>query len=108
MNWGLALSGLLYPTVGLALFVAWGFAALWEERGKRTKAFIMRALVLTLACSPLTWSLWRVYRDLGGDGLRFGLVASTGFVLLYLAAFRVRAKLDAYCARRRAECSPDV
>ena len=90
MSWGLAISGLLYPTVGMALFVAWGFAAKWAERGHTTKALVTRAFVILIACYPLAWSLHLIYADLGWEALRTAGILAGGAILLYLGAFRLR------------------
>lgn len=91
MSIGLAISGLLYPTVGLALFVAWGFASKWEQRGHPHRAFLMRTAVVLVACWPLVWSLNRIYVDLGTDGLWKACGFACAAICLYLLAFRVRA-----------------
>lgn len=93
MSWGLALSGLLYPTVGMALFVAWGFASKWAERGQKGKALAMRAFVILIACWPLAWSLHLIYADHGWHALGGACVAAGFAVCLYLLAFRLRGYL---------------
>lgn len=103
MSWGLLISGLLYPTVGMALFVAWGFAAKWSERGQKKKALAMRAFVILVACYPLMWSLRLVYLDLGWEALRTASVLTGGAVLLYLGAFRLRDFLHRHSVRRSAQ-----
>ncbi len=100
MSWGLAISGLLYPTVGAALFLAWGFAAKWEERGQKKKALAMRAFVILVACYPLVWSLRLIYLDLGWEALRTASILAGGAILLYLGAFRLRDFLHRHSVRR--------
>lgn len=100
MSTGLILSGLLYPTVGLALFTAWAYAKAHGRAGNRTTAFLLRSAVVVSACWPLAWSLHRVGADLGREALGYACVAAGIAVCLYLLAFRLRS----YFQRRSVGC----
>ncbi len=77
---------LLYPTVGAALFVAWGFARKWEERGLHRRAKYTRAAVVVVAIYPLVWALREVYRSLGMEATLYVVGGSAVAVVLLLAA----------------------
>lgn len=90
MSIGLALSGVLYPTVGLALYVAWRYAAKWDAQGFRVRALLVRAVVVLVATFPLFWSLSLIYGDFGA---KHALIAAGGAavsVACMLAALAVR------------------
>lgn len=106
MSVGLALSGILYPTVGLALFLAWSYASIWSRRGRKKTAVAVRVIVIAVACAPLSWALACVYRDLGGEALVLSCLAACVATCGYLCALRLRPLLDAYCRRRRAKRTP--
>ena len=104
--WHLLLPGLLYPTVGLALFVGWGYANLWEQRGHPHRATLTRFAVAITACAPLLWSFWRIYGDLGLGALPYSCYLTVCAVGLYLLAFRLRGYLDRSSARGRCQSVP--
>lgn len=99
MSLGGFLAPLLYPTVGLALFMVWGFARLWHERGQRKKALGARAFVIAVACAPMAWTLNLIRESLGwrvavGHGLVFGCFCAFLLLCLWL-----RSQLDRREAR---------
>lgn len=100
MSIGLAISGLLYPTVGLALFAAWRYASVMAYRGRTTVALLIRVSVVLVSCWPLAWVLHRIYADLGWEALWKSSGAACVAIFLYLLAFRLRSYLERRSVRR--------
>ena len=94
------LAPLLYPTVGLGLFIAWAFARAWDARGEKKKALAMRAFVVVAACSPMLWTLNLIRESLGWDAVWGHALAFGGCCAFLLLALRLRTELDGGKARR--------
>ncbi len=84
---------LLHPTIGLALFVAWGLAERWDRRGLHERARNMRAAVVLAAIYPMFWGLREVYRSLGGEALAYATVGCAILVSFLLLCSWVGRRL---------------
>ena len=89
MSVGLALSGVLYPTVGLALYVAWRYADMCKRRGLHAPARVTKAAVVLVAVFPLLWALREIYRSLGLQATLLWVGGAVVAVAVMYAALRI-------------------